>query len=109
MYNVNTELLKLRSVTDELRFSLQGILPSFDEGRIDVFPGQLDPGVCICIAWGHSIWEIIPGCEAALNKLSLVVRAGFRKLRQRITKKFNLICKGVKTLVRFSAPRFLRL
>ena len=109
MYDINTEFLKLKSVTDDLIFTLQGILPSFDEERIEVFPVQLDPGLYICIARSHSIWEIIPGCEAALTKLSLVVKSGFKKLRKRIARKFNLICKGVKTLVRFSAPRFLRL
>ena len=109
MYCLNTELLKQQSVGASLCFSLEGVMPSFEEKRIDIFPVRLDPGLCFCISKCRPGWEIIPGCEAVLNALCLVVKAGLKKLRRHVTEKLRFIYKRAKLLVRFSAPRCLRL
>ena len=110
MYYINTELLKQQSVgAESLCFSLAGVMPSFEEKRIDIFPVYLDPGLCFCIAKCRPGWEIVPGCEAVLNALCLVVKAGLRKLRRRVTERLKFIYRRTKLLVRFTAPRFLRL
>ena len=110
MYYINTELLKQQSVgAESLCFSLAGVMPSFEEKRIDIFPVYLNPGLCFCIAKCRPGWEIVPGCEAVLNALCLVVKAGLRKLRRRVTERLKFIYRRTKLLVRFTAPRFLRL
>ena len=109
MYNVNTECLKQLSYTESLCVSLAGILPQYEERRIDIFPVQLDPGLCICITRCRPGWEFVPGCEAALNALLLVVRTGLKKLRKKAAKTINLVYRRAKAMVFFSAPRFLRL
>ena len=108
MYCINTELLEQQSVGASLCFSLEGIMPSFEEKRIDIFPVRLDPGLCFCIAKCRPGWEIVPGCEAVLNALCLVVRAGLQKLR-RVAEKVKFVYKRARARILFFAPRFLRL
>ena len=109
MYNINTELLKQQNVGASLCLSLEGIMPSFEEKRIDILPVLMDPGLCFCIAKCRPGWEFVPGCEAVLNALCLVVKAGLKKLRRHVTEKLRFVYKRAKLLVRFSAPRCLRL
>ena len=109
MYNVNSEFLKSGKAVDELQISLAGVVPAFEETRIDITPEKIEAGVCICIARCRSFWELIPGCDAVLNKLCLVVKSGVAKLRKRAIGKFASIYKGAKAMVCFHAPRFLRL
>ena len=108
MYCLNTELLEQQSVGASLCLSLQGVMPSFEEKRIDIFPVRLDPGLCFCIAKCRPGWEIVPGCEAVLNALCLVVRAGLQKLR-RVAEKVQFVYKRARARILFFAPRFLRL
>ena len=109
MYDVNSEFLKCKGAVDELQISLAGVMPAFEETRIDIIPARLEAGLCICIARCRSLWELIPGCEAVLNKLCLVVRTGVAEFRKRAVRKFVSVYKGAKSLVCFHAPRFLRL
>ena len=108
MYCINTELLEQQSVGASLCLSLQGVMPSFEEKRIDIFPVRLDPGLCFCIAKCRPGWEIVPGCEAVLNALCLVVKAGLQKLR-RVAEKVKFVDKRARARILFFAPRFLRL
>ena len=109
MYNINTEILKRFCESESICFSLKGVLPSFDERRIDILPETADPGLCICVKKSSSRWEFMSGCEALINKLCLVVRSCVAKLRKKAAEKIDLLYKRAKAPVFFSAPRFLRL
>ena len=103
MYYINTELLKQQSVgAESLCFSLAGVMPSFVEKRIDIFPVYLNPGLCFCIAKCRPGWEIVPGCEAVLNALCLVVKAGLRKLRRHVTEKLRFVYSSGRPLIVFA-------
>ena len=109
MYSINTELLEQQSVGASLCLSLDGVMPSFEEKRIDIFPVRLDPGLCFCIAKCRPGWEIVPGCEAVLNALCLVVKAALQKVRRCVSEKFKFVYKRARARILFYAPRFLRL